>query len=207
MPASAAALALPGVLPLAPVIAGRPSKYTPELALLICDAIATGSSMRQVCMREGMPNAETVNGWILRNEEFQSLYEIARRRRADAWCEELVDIARNGSDDYIEKESERTGRTFTALNREAIERSRLIINTMQWTMGKMQPKKYGDQVMLSGDPDNPLLFTVDPIDLARRMASALGVMRMLPTAETGATIEHAAGAAIPAETAKGDASA
>lgn len=43
-----------------PPLTGRPSKYTPQLAAEICDRMANGKGLREICSAPDMPNRSTV---------------------------------------------------------------------------------------------------------------------------------------------------
>ena len=54
----------------------RPTKYTHELAIQICEHIVTGKSLRAICREvEGMPSASTVFLWLAKHPEFADLAE------------------------------------------------------------------------------------------------------------------------------------
>lgn len=125
---------------------GRPTLYTPELASTICEQIALGYSMRSVCKAEGMPAMSAVFRWLRDNKEFQEQYARACEERTEAMAEDLLDIADDGTNDYHETDD---GRTI--YNGDAIQRSKLRVDTRKWLMAKMKPKKYGDKVDFTTD--------------------------------------------------------
>lgn len=43
---------------------GRPTLFTDELALEICERIANGRSLRSVCLDKDMPHMATVMRWL-----------------------------------------------------------------------------------------------------------------------------------------------
>lgn len=152
---------------------GRPTVYSVKLADEICELIAIGDSIRQICLLEQMPEERTIYRWLAKHEEFCQKYARAKELQADRFNEEIVEIADDGTNDWIEKENARTGRTYIALNEEAIARSRLRVETRKWLMGKHKPKKYGDSTTLKGDADNPLAIkqdiTLTPADAYLKM--------------------------------------
>jgi len=42
---------------------GRPSSYAPEVAAKVCELLASGKSLRQVCLTPGMPDRNTILRW------------------------------------------------------------------------------------------------------------------------------------------------
>lgn len=143
--------------------AGRPSSFTQETANAICELIAEGFTIRQICAREDMPSSTTIFRWIADNAEFREQYARAKDSQLERMADELVDIAEDGSNDWEERES-KNGSTYIALNKEAIERSRLRIDTRKWLLGKLKPKKYGDKITHQGDSDHPFVVKVDSSD-------------------------------------------
>ena len=57
---------------------GRPSDYNPEIAETICEGIATGLLLPEVCKRPGMPSPATIFIWLNRFPDFQEQYARAK---------------------------------------------------------------------------------------------------------------------------------
>ena len=123
---------------------GRPCYYTDKVASIICIRLSEGQSLRQICKNQSMPPEGTVYRWLFKNDEFRERYEVARQTGLQMWADEMVEIADNASNDWMEREdSDNPG--FT-LNGEHIQRSRLRIDTRKWLLSKLVPKKFGDKV-------------------------------------------------------------
>ena len=121
---------------------GRPSKYTDKLADKICQMIAQGQSVRSICAKKDMISMQTFFRWLRENDKFREQYAQACKERSYAQAEEIIDIADNATNDYMEK-LEGDGYIF---NSENVQRSRLRIDTRKWLMSKMNPKVYGDKL-------------------------------------------------------------
>ena len=135
---------------------GRPSIYTAELAAQICEHIAQGKSLRTIAELEEMPAQSTIMAWLDGSRpEFSEQYARAREAQADKLAEEALQIADDGrSDTYLDAEgNEKT-------DNEAIQRSRLRVDTRKWLASKMAPKKYGDKVAIGGADDLGPMQTV-----------------------------------------------
>lgn len=137
---------------------GRPSMHTPEMASEICRRLANGESLRQICRTPGMPDESTVREWARNDHEgFSPHYERARELQLDAWADEQIDIADDGSNDWIEREH-RDGRIEVVPDREHIQRSTLRISVRQWIMERTAPKRFGPRnttdMNLNTDPNN-----------------------------------------------------
>ena len=120
---------------------GRPSTYTQEIADEICGQLAEGTSLRTICLADDMPAKSTVFKWLREQEGFSDQYARAKEESADALVEEILDIADDGSNDWMEREN-KDGSTTTVLNGEHVQRSRLRVDTRKWIASKLKAKKY-----------------------------------------------------------------
>ena len=123
---------------------GRPTDYTQELVDEICEKIATGDSMRSVCRCDDMPAMTTLFRWLREKEGFKKQYEIATQERTEAMSEDIIDIADNGTNDWM-KTHGKDDEGYKQ-NGETLQRSRLRVDVRKWHMSKMKPKKYGDKI-------------------------------------------------------------
>ena len=122
---------------------GRPTKYSDKLAEKIFTLMGEGKSLRTICAREDMPNAETVFRWLRKDALFSEQYARACENRTEAQLEllnELGDTAIELSQDTGEK---RAGAVVQAV--------RLKADNLKWVMSKMKPKKYGDKLDMTSD--------------------------------------------------------
>ena len=103
---------------------GRPTLYTPELGDKLCALIALGSSLRTICRDDDMPDASTVYRWLRLHNDFRDNYEKARADQADALADEILEIADDGRNDWMERHNN-DGSTAYAINGEHVQRSRL----------------------------------------------------------------------------------
>lgn len=138
---------------------GRPTEYTPEIAAAICARLAEGRSLRDVCSDDGMPSESTVRLWAIEDRGgFSAHYTKAREIGYHAMADELMDIADDGRNDWMERRgSEDMG---WVSNGEHIQRSRLRVDTRKWMLSKMLPKLYGDKIEVSGKDGGPVQVAV-----------------------------------------------
>ncbi len=124
--------------------------FTDEIANTICERIADGESLRRICDDEAMPSKSTVFEWLAdeRYEAFRTKYARAREAQADALFDEMIDIADDGRNDWMEKKNSEGDITGWQENGESLRRSDMRIKTRQWMASKLQPKKYGDKLEL-----------------------------------------------------------
>ena len=115
------------------------SSFTQEMADIICERIAKGESLRKICLDKDTPSHTTILKWLRDIDGFASQYARAREDQAEFYLDEIIAISDDVSlDEIIDGE----GNTRT--NNEAIQRSKLKVDTRKWAMSKLAPKKYGD---------------------------------------------------------------
>ena len=129
-----------------------------------------GRIPKSICRDPGMPPFGTVQGWARTNHcGFTALYNCARELQAQTFADELIDIADDGSNDWVRRENQR-GRVSYVVNKEHIARSRLRFEARQWVISKILPKTYGDKLQLkhSGGVVSPVIIAaMDPIEAAK----------------------------------------
>jgi hypothetical protein len=160
----------------------RPTIYTKKLGTKICKRIAAGESLRAICRDDAMPSASSVFGWLLDEDKksFLEQYETARAVQAEIMFEELLEIADDGRNDFVEMvhasahgldgDEDEAASTFTKLNTENIQRSRLRVDTRKWYLSKVLPKKFADKQVHASDPDNPVSVVFMPSEIAAKNA-------------------------------------
>lgn len=105
----------------------------------ICDELATGKSLRQICRERGLVES-TARYHLKNNEDHFAQYTRARELQADSYFDQVLEIA----DD----------KTMSADDR------RIAIDARKWAAGKLHGK-YSDKVKhVGGDEgDNPIALT------------------------------------------------
>jgi hypothetical protein len=113
-----------------------------------------GFSLRKSLKMSKMSSATFFN-WLEKDENKQKLYAHACAQRADAIAEEIIDIADDNRGD-TKIIFDRNGNAIETEDKEWTGRAKLKIDARKWIASKLNPKKYGDKVEVSGDADNPL---------------------------------------------------
>lgn len=152
---------------------GRPSGYSQEIADRICAELADGKSLRSICKADDMPSSVTVYSWLRIFPEFLKQYTRSKEDAADAFAEDILDIADEATNDWMAvNDPDNPGYRY---NGEAVNRSRLRVDARKWVAARLKPKKYGDRVSteLTGADGKDLIPAVDNKDLARRIAFVL----------------------------------
>ncbi|NTA37552.1 terminase small subunit protein [Agrobacterium salinitolerans] len=134
--------------------------YTEEIGDAICERIALGESVRSICDDEAMPSMSTVFKWLRDNEAFSQQYARAREVQADALFDDIIDIADDGRNDWMEKRNADGENIGWQENGEALRRSQLRIDARKWMAGKLRPKKYGEKLALTDGDGGPLKVEV-----------------------------------------------
>src|SRR5262249_30913258 len=128
-----------------------------------------------------MPHKRTVKRWLSEKPSFQMEYARAKKEMAEHFVEEMLEIADDGSNDWIERELER-GNVIKVADHEHIARSRLRVDTRKWLMSKLLPKKYGEKLDVNNRVD--LVAQLSLMSPAERMTKAeellQGAARYLP---------------------------
>jgi hypothetical protein len=124
------------------------STYTEEMADKICERIADGESLKAICEEEGMPSKATVFKWLGQNASFVDKYARAREAQADALFDDILSIADDGRNDWMERRGEEDAGWVA--NGENIRRAQLRIDARKWMAGKLRPKKYGEKLDIDG---------------------------------------------------------
>ena len=112
-------------------------KYDAELAEKVLDLLAQSGSLRRVCRELGV-SRNSIIPWVVDNTEgFGDAYARAKEHGIDTLVEETLDIADDGSNDYMETEH------GPALNSESIQRSKVRVETRRWLAERLAPRRYG----------------------------------------------------------------
>ncbi len=110
----------------------RPSSYTPEIVKEICDRLANGEPLEQICRSEGMPASRTVRDW-----QECKVESVPHSVSAD------IARARDIGFDVIALNTRSTARGVGESTND-VQRDKLIIETDLKLLAKWNPKKYGD---------------------------------------------------------------
>lgn len=126
--------------------------------------------------RELAVGNSTIAQWLRDDPQFREQYARACDIRADAIFEDMLEIADDGSNDWMERKNSEGEVIGWQENGEALRRSALRIETRKWLAGKMKPKVYGDKIAVGGADDLPPIQSedvTDPATTARRVAFLL----------------------------------
>lgn len=111
-----------------PKSAGRPKKYTQELADTIYERMVNGEHIVQICNDEDMPGRSTVYRWMDDYPEFGTRIARAREGLADHVAWQILDMASKSTNDTAQAD-------------------RVKLAAWQWHAARLAPKKYSEKVM------------------------------------------------------------
>jgi hypothetical protein len=117
-------------------------EYSDEVALAVCEGIASGETLRAVCKRPDLPTESTVRHWVVKDVNgFAAKYQRAREMQADMIADQILTIADEASGD-----------------KDAIAKARLQIDARRWLAGVLLPRKYGQRIAaeLTGANGGPI---------------------------------------------------
>lgn len=134
----------------------------------ICDQIAEGVNLREICREPGMPAWRTVYDWMDADAEFSTAIAGAREIGAHAIACQSLEI--------VDQEPERdpaTGKIDPA----AVAHQKLRAEHRLKLLAKWSPKLYGDRIQqeLTGTDGGPVqVVTLTPADYKAARAEMLG---------------------------------
>jgi hypothetical protein len=127
---------------------GRPTLYSLEIALEICDRIADGESLVKICSDAKMPKKTAVYEWLLRHKEFAEIYARAREDQADTLADEIHAI----SDELPQQIVDDKGKT--RYDSAYVQWQKNRVDARKWVAAKLKPKKYSDRIAHVGDNES-----------------------------------------------------
>lgn len=153
----------------APAKMGRPTVMTEAIKDAILERLAAGESLRTICADDDMPCRRTVFSCMAADADFLHRYRAAREAGAEALVDEALDIADDGTNDWMERAN-----GGVSLNGEAVARSKLRTDTRMRLAAFYNPKRFSerhqvDHGIREGDP------LAEILRLARRSALPLGL--------------------------------
>lgn len=125
----------------------RPSKYEnkADICALVLSGMRGGLSTFKACEAAGVPHS-TFLLWMKDDAELADSYARAREDLIERIANEVLEL----SDADVGEQPD--GKKDWA----AVQKHKLQVDTRKWLLSKLAPKKYGDKLELTGDPDRPI---------------------------------------------------
>ncbi len=103
---------------------GRPSGYSEEIGLRICEHITMGKPLTPLWLKEnGLPAPSMIFRWLEEHQSFREAYARAREIQATIYADEILTIADTCED---------------------ANKARLQVDARKWHASKTAPKVWGD---------------------------------------------------------------
>ena len=118
----------------------RPSEFTEEMADRICELVAGGMYLTEVCAREEMPAMSTVIRWRGDRPEFDRLVELSKEEMGQGLLKQALEIADDCSGDDAGGGGEGGVRRGAYV---AIERAKLRIDVRFRMMARLTARRCG----------------------------------------------------------------
>lgn len=104
-------------------------KYTDALRQQLCNLLAQGHSLRDICNDPKMPSLTTVYNWLSPsspkfNPEFLDQYRVARMWQSEAFLEQIIEISRN--------------------EKLTSDQKKIQIDALKTASARLEGRKYGD---------------------------------------------------------------
>lgn len=126
--------------------------WTADIEDEILARIAKGQSVVDICEDDWLPSQSTLYKRLSNDPAFAERYARAREVQADTLFDEILQIADDGRNDWMERRGE-DSKGYVE-NGEALRRSEIRINARKWMAGKLRPKVYGDRSVIEGPGAN-----------------------------------------------------
>jgi len=153
---------------------GRPTIYSEEVAAEVCNRLAAGESLRQICRDEHLPAEATIRLWAIGDRDgFSARYTQARELGFLSMADEIIEIADDGTNDWVTRETEK-GRKIVEIDHEHVSRSNLRVSTRRWLLERVMQTQFGASMAVTGKGGGPIeTKDISAIEVARRLAFVL----------------------------------
>ena len=128
-----------------------------EVLRIVCEQISCSTDSIGRVLQNGwegqtLPRYSTFMLWLEESPVFSERYAKAKQAQAEYMVSELLEIADDGRNDWIERND--PSNPGYRVNGEHINRSRLRVDTRKWVAAKLMPKVYGEKLETTHKFDN-----------------------------------------------------
>ena len=116
-----------------------------DLAKKVLEGMHGGLSCFKACQAAGVPH-NTFIGWVNVDPDLADRYTRAREDLIERMAQEVLELS------DVDVGLQPDGKKDWA----AVQKHKLQVDTRKWLLSKLAPKKFGDKLELTGDPDRPL---------------------------------------------------
>ncbi len=135
----------------------RPSTYDRAGAELVLAAYASAKfTLAEATEAQGI-KVRTWHAWVRDDRDgLARSYQIAREMRATALEDEILEIADDGRNDWIERRSKK-GNAYRSVDHESVQRSKLRVDARKYLLSVMNPRVYGPRQEIELTPGEIVL--------------------------------------------------
>lgn len=146
-----------------------PRKFSELLAARVCEMVAQGKSLKEICKLDGMPSRETIMRWVMFPDEesmpgFSQRFKEARQIGWMLMGEDILDISDDSSKDRIKKQViDKYGnvRIIEFDNPNNLVRAKLQVETRKWMLQRLLPAVFGDKIAVTHGISEDLAARLD----------------------------------------------
>jgi len=117
--------------------------FSPLLGDVICQKIAEGGKIMEICQQEGFPCYAVFSKWRRENEDFASQVRQAIVDRGEM----MADLALLAAEEAVTKDE--------------VASQRLKFEARKWRASVDNPEKFQQRTKISGDANNPVTFVIE----------------------------------------------
>ena len=119
-------------------------EYTERKAQEICERIAAGEFLINICKDEDLPTVRRCNQWLKEHSDFKALYDEAINDRLSIFEDEVVTIPDRAAKDFDEV-LQKDGTTRDVLDPTKISGAKLRVEVRFRHLRACKPQKWGEQ--------------------------------------------------------------
>ena len=127
---------------------GAPTTFNQEIADYICDQIANGVPITQICERSDMPGVKTFYAWLDTYPSFQQAYVRARTRQGELSASQIKELC----DEPPRMITRPDGSQVVDNGWVTWQKNR--VEARKWIAAKLTPKVYGEKLTVDGMTTN-----------------------------------------------------
>lgn len=123
-----------------------------KLADMVLAGMRNGLSTFKACAAVGVHHSTFV-GWVGEDAELANNYARAREDLIERIANEVIELS------DVDVGMQPDGKKDWA----AVQKQKLQVDTRKWLLSKLAPRKYGEKLEVSGDPENPLVQRIERV--------------------------------------------
>ena len=145
---------------------------------IVCERLSTSAhGLDRICREDNdLPTTASILSWLSEENKggggpLLDMYRAGKRLQADYMADETIDIADNDVYEPLVIDGEPVvvnGKVIKTITSAAVNHARLRVDARKWAASKLEPRKYGDKLELSGNPERPLSGMTEEQLIARQ---------------------------------------